>query len=195
MTRTAKPKFSVLPAFPTGQYDIVLIDPPWPHYGSPTKDAAAGKHYPLMPMEELKALPIGHLLASKAAVFLWATGPRLHLAIELLGAWGLHYRGVAYVWVKVNKQGGIIQGQGIPPTFTKPTTEFLLAATTNRVGRPFPILDMAQGQVVLSPRGGHSQKPRVFHQKIEELCGNRPRLELFARERVPGWDSWGAELS
>ena len=81
-------------------YQIVLADPPWPHYGDPNKHAAAGKHYRLMSMEEIKALPVRSLMAKKAALFLWATGPRLHYAIDAIRAWGLHYRGVVYIWVK-----------------------------------------------------------------------------------------------
>ena len=95
--------------------------------------------------------------------------------------------------MKVNKRGAIIAGQGIPPTFTKPTSELLLVATTHATGRPFPILDLAQPQVVLQPRGAHSEKPAVFRTLIEQLCGRRPRIELFARSRAPHWDAWGAE--
>ncbi|MBV9264070.1 MAG: hypothetical protein JO324_07085, partial [Candidatus Eremiobacteraeota bacterium] len=78
-------------------------------------------------------------------------------------------------------------------TFTKPTSEFVLAATTVRSGRPFPVRDLAQAQVVLAPRVGHSRKPAVFRTMIEQLCGDRPRIELFAREPAPGWLSWGAQ--
>ncbi|MDQ2991908.1 MAG: S-adenosylmethionine-binding domain-containing protein [Candidatus Eremiobacteraeota bacterium] len=183
----------MLPAFPTARYDIVYVDPPWHYYGSGVKDAAAAKHYPLMTQEELANLDVKSILNKRAAVFMWATGPRLNYAIDLIARWGLHYRGVAYVWVKTNRRGAIIAGQGVPPTFTKPTTELLLAATTNRTGRPFPILDFAQAQVVLHARGEHSEKPEIFRAHIEALCGDRPRIELFARRRAPGWDAWGAE--
>ena len=107
------------------------------------------------------------MLNKRAAVFIWATCPRLDFAFELIDAWKLHYRGVAYVWVKINRRGEIIAGQGIPPTFTKPTSELLLVATTNKTGRPFPILDLAQPQVVLHPRGAHSEKPAIFRTMIE----------------------------
>jgi len=183
-----------LPPLPEKAYDIAYVDPPWYYYGSAIKDAAAGKHYPLMDLDELAALDIKRILHKHAALFLWATCPRLDFAIQLISKWGLHYRGVAYVWVKINKNGVIINGQGVPPTFTKPTTELLLAATTKPTGRPFPIHDLAQPQVVLHPRGAHSEKPAIFRKLIEELCGHRPRIELFARTRAPGWDSWGAEL-
>jgi N6-adenosine-specific RNA methylase IME4 len=188
----AKPHV-VLPPLPDKTYDIAYVDPPWYYYGSPIKDAAAAKHYPLMSLEELAAIDVRRMLNKRAAVFMWATCPRLDFAIKLIDAWNLHYRGVAYVWVKVNKRGAIIAGQGVPPTFTKPTSELLLVATTRPTGRPFPILDLAQPQVVLQPRGVHSEKPAVFRTLVEQLCGRRPRIELFARSRVAGWDAWGAE--
>jgi N6-adenosine-specific RNA methylase IME4 len=176
-----------------GPYDVVMADPPWSYYGSPTKMAAAGKHYDLMTLEELAALPVREIMSDAAALFLWATSPKLDVAVDLLRAWGLHYRGVAYVWVKTRKDGGIIGGQGITPTFVKPTTEFVLAATTKAKGRPFPILDLKQHQVVLAPRSEHSAKPEEVRRRIEALCGVRPRVELFARGSVPGWDVWGRE--
>jgi N6-adenosine-specific RNA methylase IME4 len=183
-----------LPRLPSRQYDIIYTDPPWHYYGSPVKDAAAAKHYPLMTLEELAAIDIWSILNKKAAVFMWATCPRLNYALRLIDEWGLTYRGVAYVWVKTSRQGRIISGQGVPPTFTKPTTELLLAATTKPTGRPFPILDLAQPQVILHPRGAHSEKPSIFRQQIEQLCGDRPRIELFARSSARGWDTWGAEV-
>lgn len=191
--RRAAPAHLSVPVLPHKRYDIAYIDPPWQYYGSPIKDAAAGKHYPMMSLEELAALDVRRILNKRAAVFLWATCPRLHFAIRLIEAWGLHYRGVAYVWVKINRRGAIIAGQGIPPTFTKPTSELLLAATTNSTGRPFPILDLKQPQVVLHARGAHSAKPAIFRSLIEGLCGKRSRVELFARDPAPGWDAWGAQ--
>lgn len=194
LQRSEAPQHAVLPPLPRTRYDIAYVNPPWHYYGSPVKDAAAAKHYPLMSLEDLAALDVRQVLNKRAVAFVWATCPRLQFAIKLIEAWGLHYRGVAYVWVKVNKRGGIIAGQGVPPTFTKPTTELLLAATTMPTGRPFPIHDLAQPQVVLQPRGRHSEKPPIFRELIERLCGDRRRIELFARTRVTGWDAWGAEL-
>jgi N6-adenosine-specific RNA methylase IME4 len=184
-----------VPLFPKGSFDIVYADPPWSYYGSPIKDAAAGKHYALMSQEALAKLPVRDIMNKRAALFLWATGPRLHLALELVQRWGLHFRGVLYVWVKTNRRGEIIRGQGVAPTFTKPTTEFVLAATTMPTGRPFPLNDLAQGQVVLHERAEHSRKPAIFRTMIEQLCGKRSRIELFARDSAPGWASWGTPIT
>jgi N6-adenosine-specific RNA methylase IME4 len=192
--RSVAPEHAVLPPLPKKRYDIAYVDPPWYYYGSAVKDAAAAKHYPLMSPQQLAALDVSTLLSPRAAVFMWATGPRLDFAVDLLRAWKLHYRGIAYVWVKTNARNEIIAGQGVAPTFTKPTTELLLVATTIPTGRPFPIHTMRQAQVILHQRGRHSEKPAIFRELIEELCGKLPRIELFARERHPGWDSWGAEL-
>ncbi len=180
--------------FPPRQYAVIYADPPWHYYGDPNKDQAAGKHYSLMLTPEIAALPVGSITAPQAALFLWATGPKLPEAIEVMKAWGFHYRGVAFVWVKTARDGHIIRGQGVRPTFTKPTTEFLLVGSTCRTGRPLKLLTEAQGQVVLAPRGGHSQKPAVFRENIVELLGDVARIELFARERVDGWDVWGNEV-
>lgn len=176
-------------------YRIVLADPPWAYWGDPEKDQAAGKHYVCMPTEAISALDVGGIVARPAACFMWATGPKLPEALKVLAAWGFHYRGIAYVWVKTAQDGRIIHGQGVRPTFTKPTTELLLVGTTNPRGRALPLRTEAQGQVVLAPRPGnrHSAKPDVFRERIVELLGDVPRVELFARTAVPGWDRWGLE--
>ena len=49
-------------------------------------------------------------------------------------------------------------------------------------------------QVVLSAIREHSRKPDIVRNKIIELVGNMPKIELFARKRFEGWDSWGNEL-
>jgi N6-adenosine-specific RNA methylase IME4 len=148
-----------------------------------------------MSMDEICALPIRSLFRDpkRGALFLWATCPRLHFAIDATRAWGLHYRGVAFVWTKTRVDGKVIGAQGVPPTATKPTAELCLLATLTPTGRPFPLLDAAVRQDVFAPRGRHSAKPAVVRDRIVALYGDRPRIELFARESVVGWDRWGRE--
>ena len=40
----------------------------------------------------------------------------------------------------------------------------------------------------------HSQKPDEVANRIVELCGDIPRIELFARDKKEGWDAWGNEI-
>lgn len=49
-------------------------------------------------------------------------------------------------------------------------------------------------QFLTSPIRGHSQKPEEAREKIVELMGDLPRVELFAREKTEGWDAWGNEV-
>lgn len=187
--------------FPTGQWDIIYIDPPWRYYRGDTKagytdySGAAEHHYPTMSEEEICALPIRSIMSKQSVVFMWATGPMLASAIRVLDAWNLWYRGVTYVWVKTKQDGTPMGAFGTIPTFTKPKTEFVLAATINKRARPFPITTIKQDQLVYAPRTRHSEKPQEVRRRIVELCGDRSRIEMFARTRVTGWDAWGNEIT
>lgn len=190
-----------------GPYKLILADPPWKYRrnplgvtrlddGSYRNGAPCGSeaYYPVMSEDEICGLPVAGICDEKAALFLWTTCPLLDQALRVMAAWGFHYRGIAYVWAKTTLAGGLYGAKGPEPTFVKPTTELLLVGSTNKTGRPFPILDRKQRQVVLAPRLTHSEKPQVFIERIEQLCGDLPRIELFARRTSPGWDSWGNEL-
>jgi N6-adenosine-specific RNA methylase IME4 len=47
---------------------------------------------------------------------------------------------------------------------------------------------------VVSVRQEHSKKPAIVRDKIVELFGDIPRIELFARETCNGWDSFGDQI-
>ena len=49
-------------------------------------------------------------------------------------------------------------------------------------------------QFIISPIEQHSKKPDEAREKIVALMGDLPRIELFARQRTPGWDVWGNEV-
>ena len=94
----------------------------------------------------------------------------------------------AFVWVKQNpKAGGIYSGMG---HWTNQNAELCLLA---RRGKPRRVARDVK-QVVLAPRGRHSAKPAEVRDRIVRLMGDVPRVELFARERVQGWEAWGNEI-
>lgn len=187
-------------------YRVLYADPPW-NYPSlkgvtQMKDGSyasrnpcgADAHYDLMTDQDLLNLSVADIAHQDSAIFLWATCPRLDFAIDVMKSWGFHYRGIAYVWVKVNLDGTPMGAKGPPPSFVKPTTEMLLVGSTKKKGRVFPLMDYKQRQVVFEPRGKHSAKPPVFRKNIEDLVGDVSKIELFARTRTPGWDAWGDEV-
>lgn len=174
-------------------YDLVYVDPPWAYTNFGT--ASASSHYALMDQESLISMDVKTLLNKKAAVLMWATGPRLDYAIDLIRGWGLHYRGIAFVWVKTRSDGQIIHGQGVPPTFTKPNVELVLLATTTKRGRPIKLRKYNTPQVVLHKKHKHSQKPEVFREMIEEtFVPGIKKLEIFGRRDAADWDVLGNEI-
>ena len=177
-----------------GPFDVVLADPPWLYWGDPGKNAAAGKHYDLMTDEELHALPVRSILAPRAVLLIWTTSSSLARAVHLMDAWGLHYRGVAFDWVKVRKDGKPMGARGVRPSITKPLTEQMLAASTMPRGRPLPLSDESICQTVFAPVGEHSAKPEEVQDRLDRMYPGTRRLEMFARRRRPGWSAWGNQV-
>ena len=120
-------------------------------------------------------------------LFMWATYPMMAEALEVIKAWGFTYKSIAFQWVKLNRSGkGYFFGLG---RWTRGNTEPCLIATRGKPKR----ISAAVSQSIFSPIRSHSQKPEEVREKIVELMGDLPRVELFARERADGWDAWGNE--
>lgn len=118
---------------------------------------------------------------------MWATFPMLQEALDLIEAWGFTYKTIAFNWVKQNKSGnGIFWGLG---NWTRSNSEICLLAVKGKPKR----ISAGVHSVVLSPIQRHSQKPDEVRQRIVELMGDLPRIELFARSGAEGWDCWGNE--
>jgi N6-adenosine-specific RNA methylase IME4 len=179
---------------PKGKWDVILADPPWSYTGQQDKWGAAAKFYPTMTDDDLLALNPGSILAKPGLMFMWATAPRLDFAMKCFEAWGLHYRGVAFVWVKTKKDGTPIGAQGVRPSTVKPTTEFVLVASNQKNGRPLKLHDESIRQVIMAPKMEHSRKPDDVHQSIEKMYPQASKIELFARRSYPGWECWGNEV-
>ncbi len=189
-------------------HDVVLIDVPWLYAGDPTKNAAAGKHYACLPDEDVLRLDVlSYMHPRRSLAFVWATCPRLDFAIAAMKAWGLHYRGVAFAWVKTRRDGTPVGAQGVRASVTKPTIELVLVGSPMAKGRPLKIADesVAQvltldevagedGEVVLAPRGAHSEKPAEVAARIARMYPDASKCELFARAERPGWTCVGDEL-
>ena len=179
---------------PDRRYDVVLADPPWAYYGQQDKWGAAAKFYATAPDEAIVRLPLPELLSDRGVLFLWATSPRLDVAMACLATWQLHFRGIAFVWVKARKDGQPIGAQGVRPSIVKPTAEYVLAASRVAKGRPMALGDEGVPNVILAPKRAHSQKPEAVRDSIDRLYPDASKLELFARSERPGWDAWGNEV-
>lgn len=173
---------------PEGPFDIVLIDPPW-DYDDKRDHKSAGmarSAYDVMSLSSIRELQPSSILSDNAAIFLWATGPKLSDAMYVIEAWNLKFLTVAFTWVKhYPKSPSDYSGLG---HYTKSGTEFCLLA---RKGKPLPRLRRDIRQIVHAPVTRHSAKPPEVRERIVQLFGDRPRAELFARDVCPGWTAWG----
>lgn len=168
------------------KYNIIYADPPWSYQDKHCQGAAAAL-YSTMKDTDIGSLPVGELADKDCILFLWATYPKMQEALEVIEAWGFKYKTIGFQWVKQNKSGnGFFFGLG---RWTRGNTECCLIATKGKPKR----VSNSVSQLVLSPLREHSRKPDVVRNKIVELCGDLPRIELFARTAVPGWDYFGNE--
>jgi N6-adenosine-specific RNA methylase IME4 len=139
-----------------------------------------------MDFEAIRRLPIARIASADAELFLWTTDPMLPLALELLDAWGFTYQGIAFAWCKRTRTGKMWHiGMGYT---TRKNIELCLLA---RRGRGLKRVRADVRQIVDEPVREHSRKPDCIHDRIVRLYGDRPRIELFARQQVPGWKAHG----
>ena len=173
------------------QYGVILADPPWAYRVWNKKDAkrTAEAHYPTMSMEAIKALPVDRIAAPDCTLFLWITFPMLREGWGVMDAWGFSFKTVAFVWVKLNRKAdSLFTGMGY---WTRANAEVCLLATR---GHPKRVCRNIH-QVIVSHVEEHSKKAEEARRRIEVLMGDVPRVELFARQAVPGWDAWGNEVN
>lgn len=173
------------------KYNIIYADPPWRYGGGKGKNSSKWGNslsaYDCMKLKDLKQLPVGKLAAENAALFMWVTWPMLQEGIDLMKAWGFEYKTCAFVWNKVYEKGSPYCGMGY---WTRSGSEFCILAFKGKMDRA----STRVYQVVTAPVGRHSQKPPAVRERITELMGDLPRVELFARSATPGWDAWGNEV-
>jgi len=172
------------------KYNCVLADPPWEYRVWSEKGAgrSAESHYPTMPVKDICALPVADIAAPDSALFLWVTFPVLPDAFKVIAAWGYTYKSVAFTWIKTNRKSpGYHVGMG---HYTRANAEICLLATRGRM----PRVSKGIRQLIVSPVEEHSKKPDETRERIVQLFGDIPRIELFARRRADGWDAWGNEI-
>lgn len=173
--------------FPNKKYNIIYADPPWSFNFANRKglsDKAKENLYNTMSPKDIKNLPVNSIAKENCILFLWVMNSELPLAFEVISSWGFTYKTVAFQWVKTTVTGKYHFGGG---NWTRSNAELCLLATKGRPKRK----SASVRELVVSERREHSRKPDEVRDYIVELCGNLPRIELFCRHTVKGWDSWG----
>ena len=172
------------------KYKIIYADPPWyfKSYSKKGEDRNATNHYPCMEFNDLLALNINDIADVDCCLFMWVTDPFLEKSFKLLKQWGFKYKTIAFTWAKKNKTNdNFFMGLGY---WTRANPEICLLATKGKPKRFYKNVK----QLVIDSRREHSRKPDIIRTNIVNLCGDLPRIELFARHKVQGWDCWGDEV-
>ena len=174
------------------KYQIIYADPPWNYTATSNKipcRAKDGQPYNAMRMVDVYGLNVKDISEKNCVLFLWATAPLLPEAIYLIKCWGFDFKTFAFTWIKKNKKNkeSLFWGMG---SWTRSNPEFCLLAIK---GNPKAISHSVHS-VIEHSLLDHSIKPEIIKNKIIELCGNLPKIELFARQKTEGWDVWGNEV-
>jgi len=174
------------------KYNIIYADPPWHFQNWNNENAQTNpeNHYKTMTMKDIANLPIKDIADKDCVLFMWCTDPLLHKQIPIVKDWGFEYKTVAFYWIKTNKdkiKNYYFKGPGY---WTRANPEICILATKGKPKRYSGNVD----RLVVSKRREHSRKPDIIRNHIIELCGDLPRIELFARTTYPGWDVWGNEI-
>ena len=173
------------------KYQIIYADPPWKFSNKNTggsMNSGSANQYKVMTLKQLKALPINEIADDNCVLVMWWVASMPQEAIDLVKAWGFELKTMtAFTWIKKTKLGKFFFGMGF---WTRAGSENCLLAVR---GKPKPASRSVRS-VFEAIVGKHSEKPSIARDKIIELCGDVPRIELFARKKMNGWHSWGNDV-
>lgn len=178
------------------KYNIIYADPAW-KFGSKELQKYKGKRF--RPLEEVYLTDktedmkswgnsIKKISDKDCCIFMWTTDAHIKDAIELMESWGFKYITIAFIWAKTTSNGKQVCNLG---AWTMKNCEICLFGTKGKM------LKYKQSnsvkQLFYAERTKHSKKPDCVRDYITDLFGDLPRIELFARQAVDGWDCWGNE--
>ena len=167
------------------KYQAIVIDPPWGKFEDNSGMNCEGYNseffrgtppYPTMELSEIEQLKIP--ADDDCVLFLWAIQASLPYAYEILKNWGFAYK-ATLVW---NKES---MGLGKAIRFQ---VEFCIMGF-----RGSPIVNSgSETDFISEKRREHSRKPEAFYAFVDRYVVGR-KLDYFAREARPGWDTYGVE--
>lgn len=175
--------------FPDKKFNIIYADPPWQQVpvGFKTKRKSP-LPYQSMSTRSIRDLPVQDISEDNAALFLWVTNRALPDGLEVIKSWGFNFKTIVFVWLKSQTNSySLFSGLGY---YTKANAEICLLATRGSI----PPKERTLQQVHRARIEKHSKKPHLFREQIVRLFGDLPRIELFSREKIIGWDAWGNQI-
>jgi N6-adenosine-specific RNA methylase IME4 len=173
------------------KFNIIYADPAWVYKDKANSgNRGAGHKYNLSSLSDLMQMPINQIAADDCVLFMWWVPPMPLEALKLVEAWGFKLKTMkGFTWHKLNKRAlTSFLGMG---NWSRANTEDCLIAVKGNIKR----VDASVRQFVESPIREHSRKPDEVRDRIVQLMGDIPRIELFSRQDYPGWSSFGDQSS
>lgn len=180
--------------FPDKRYHIIYADPPWQFGSKAYQDSGRDfdkleKHYDTMTIQDIKNLPVQNISEKDCICFMWVTDAFLKEGIEVLESWGFKYKTIGFNWIKKYASGEFCVNFA---PWTLKSWEVCLIGIKGSMGK-YKTSNNVRG-LMLEERTEHSKKPNETRKRIEEMFSNSSKIELFARQKVEGWDCWGNEV-
>ena len=173
------------------KYQVIYADPPWEYKESGGGHrGTAGLPYQTMKTEEICGIPVKNIMADESILFIWATFRKLPECLKVISAWGFEYYGLGFDWLKTGASGKPCYGMGY---YTRQNNEVCLIGVPLKKKNKLKPKYRGVSCVVMSERREHSRKPDEVRERIESIFNDASKIELFARQSVPGWDCWGLE--
>lgn len=177
---TNNPNTNPLSPYIGPKFRTILADCPWDVEQKGARGAI--KHYDLMTLDQLKAMPIADIAADDAHLWFWVTNATLRAGYDVIESWGFTPRS-PLTWIKPRFTLGV---------YLRNATEHLIFATRGKA----PVQFRSQPTWMFAPLQDHSHKPEEQFAVIERVSPG-PYLELFARRQPPSdkvWSIWGNEV-
>lgn len=171
--------------FPNKKFETILCDPPWAYSDKANAGKRGASHkYDVMDLQAICDLPVADIADDNCVLFMWVTPPFLEDCFQVSKAWGFTYKTKAFCWIKHTENAKEHFGMG---NWTRANSEDCLLFTK---GKP-KVVSHSVRQIIRSRVLQHSVKPPETRDRIVQLMGDVPRIELFARQKVEGWSAWG----
>ena len=154
-------------------YRTLVVDPPWQFRRQP-RSVRPG--YGLLDLEAIKGLPVPEMAEKDSHLYLWVPNAMISEGHEVMTAWGVGYI-TMLVWVKHQMGVG---------NYYRNSTEPILFGVRGHL----PPLRHNARTWFLADRREHSRKPDEFYRIVESMSPG-PRIDIFSREKRPGWDQFG----
>lgn len=180
---------------PNKKYNIIYADPAWSFGSKSYQDGnrqmidIQKKHYTTMTEKEICNLPVKDITNDDCILFMWVTDSHLREGLNVIKSWGFNYKTIGFTWVKHYASGSTCYN--FSPYLLK-STEICLIGMKGKLANIKARNDIKG--LVYAQRTKHSKKPEEVRRRIEQMCKDLPKIELFARQKTYGWDAWGDEV-